>query len=86
LEEERANELTLDTTQVFCRRSKKKAFVFIDVPGHQELLKNMLTGSSYADTAVLVVDAMKSVEKQTKRHALILKFLGLHKSLSRLIK
>lgn len=75
-EEERANELTLDTTQVFCRARKKRTFIFIDVPGHQALLKNMLTGSSFADTAVVVVDATKSIENQTKRHALILKFLG----------
>ena len=75
LEEERKNRLTLDTTQVFCKIKKGKEFVFIDVPGHQELLKNMLCGSSYADIAILVIDVQKSIEQQTKRHALILKFL-----------
>jgi len=77
LEEERRNQLTIDTTQVFCKTKRGKEFLFIDVPGHQELLKNMLCGSSYADIAILVVDIQKSIEQQTKRHAFILKFLGI---------
>ncbi len=75
-EEERKNQLTIDTTQVFCKTKRGKSFVFIDVPGHKELLKNMISGSSYADIAVLVVDVQKSIEEQTRRHAFILKFLG----------
>jgi small GTP-binding protein len=78
-EEERNNRLTIDTTQVICKSGKGKNFVFIDVPGHRGLLKNMLCGSSYADIAILVVDALKSIEEQTKRHAFILKFLGIEK-------
>ncbi len=77
LEEERKNQLTIDMTQVFCKNKKGNVLVFIDVPGHQELLKNMLCGSSYADIAVLVVNVQKSIEEQTKRHAFILKFLGI---------
>jgi len=77
LEEERRNQLTIDTTQAFCKTKKGKQFIFIDVPGHKELLKNMLCGSSYADIAILVVDVQKSIEGQTKRHAFILKFLGI---------
>lgn len=76
-EEERKNQLTLDTTQVFCKNKRGKELVFIDVPGHQELIKNMLCGSSYADIAILVVNVQKSIEEQTKRHAFILKFLGI---------
>ncbi|KPK98811.1 MAG: hypothetical protein AMJ95_02395 [Omnitrophica WOR_2 bacterium SM23_72] len=77
LEEERVHQLTMDTTQAFCKTKKGRGFVFIDVPGHQELIKNMLCGSSYADMAILVVDINKSVEQQTKRHAFILRFLGI---------
>jgi len=77
LEEERRDQLTIDTTHVFCKTKRGKEFVFIDVPGHQKLLKNMLCGSSYADMAILVIDVQKSVEEQTKRHAFILKFLGI---------
>lgn len=76
-EEERKNQLTIDTTQAFCKTKGGKEFVFIDVPGHQELIKNMLCGSSYADMAILVVDVQKSIEQQTKRHAFILKLLGI---------
>ncbi len=76
-EEERRNQLTIDTTQAFCKNKKGRGFIFIDVPGHQELLKNMLSGSSYADIAILVVDAQKSIEEQTRRHAFILRFLGI---------
>lgn len=78
-EEERKNRLTIDTTQVFCKNKRTKAFIFIDVPGHQELLKNMLSGSSYADIAILVVDIQKSIETQTRRHAFILKLLGIER-------
>ncbi len=76
-EEERRNQLTIDTTQAFCKTKRGKGFIFIDVPGHRELLKNMLCGSSYADIAILVVDIKKSIEEQTRRHAFILKFLGI---------
>jgi len=76
-EEERRGRLTIDTTQAFCKTKRGKELIFIDVPGHRELLKNMLCGASYADVAILVVDVQKSVEEQTKRHAFILKFLGI---------
>jgi len=78
-EEERKNQLTIDTTQSFCKSKKGNHIVFIDVPGHQELLKNMISGASYADIAILVIDINKSVKDQTKRHAFILKFLGISK-------
>lgn len=77
LEEERKGQLTIDTTQAFCKTKKGNGFIFIDVPGHQELLKNMLCGSSYADIAILVLDVQKPIEEQTKRHTFILKFLGI---------
>lgn len=74
-EEERENQLTIDTTQVFCRDKKGREWIFIDVPGHKELIKNMLVGSSYADIALLVVDARESLKEQAKRHIQVLKFL-----------
>ena len=76
-EEERRGQLTIDTTQVFCKVKRSKEFVFIDVPGHKELIRNMLCGSSYADIAILVVDIDKSMAEQTRGHAFILKFLGI---------
>lgn len=79
LEEERKNQLTIDTTQAYCRNKKGKGLLFIDVPGHRQLLKNMLSGSSYADAAIVVVDVQKSIEEGTKRHIYLLKFLGIEK-------
>jgi len=76
-EEERRSQLTIDTTQAFCKIKKGREFVFIDVPGHRESVKNMLCGSSYADIAILIVDIQKSIEEQTKRHAFILKLFGI---------
>lgn len=75
LEEEREKQLTINTTQVFCGDKKRREWIFIDVPGHRELFKNMLVGSTDADLAVLVVDARRSLREQTKRHLQILKFL-----------
>ncbi len=79
-EEERKGKLTIDTTQAFCKGKRGKGFVFIDVPGHRELLKNAFCGSAYADTAVLVVDIQKAIEQGTKNHIQILKFLGITKT------
>ena len=76
-EEERQNQLTLETTQAFCRDKQGRQWVLIDVPGHRELIKNMIVGSSYADIAVLVVDTRESLKEQAKRHIHILKFLGI---------
>lgn len=77
LEEERQEERTIDTTQVFCKAKNGLEIVFIDVPGHRELIHNMLSGTSQADAAVLVVDAGKPIAAQTRRQAFILAFLGI---------
>ncbi len=76
-EEERQQELTLDTTQVFCKAGRKEQILFIDVPGHRELMSNMLSGASYADAAVLVVDIGSALDARALSHAWILKFLGI---------
>lgn len=75
-QEERQEEFTLDTTQI-ALKVKGRQYLLIDVPGQQELLKNMLTGASFADAAILVINAEKPQEEQARRHAYILKFLGI---------
>jgi len=75
-QEEREEEFTLDTTQAILK-TKDREYLLIDVPGHRALLKNMLTGASYAEAAILVVDVKKILEEQTRRHLYILKFLGI---------
>lgn len=76
LEEERAQNITIDTTQTFFS-SDKRDYVIIDAPGHREFLKNMITGASMADAAVLIVDVNVGMQEQTKRHAYIANLLGL---------
>jgi sulfate adenylyltransferase subunit 1 (EFTu-like GTPase family) len=55
--------------------------VIIDAPGHKGLLKNMITGAVYADTAILLIDLKDGVKEQTKRHAIVLKLTGIKKLL-----
>lgn len=76
LEEERKNEMTIDTTQTFFK-SRKRDYIIIDAPGHKEFLKNMITGASQADASVLIIDAKEGIKEQTKRHAYLLKLLGI---------
>ena len=76
LEEERDQGITIDTAQIFFRTTRRD-YVIIDAPGHVEFLKNMITGASQADAAVLIVDAAEGVKEQTKRHAYILRLIGI---------
>ncbi len=73
---ERDQAVTIDTTQIWFS-SQKRDYVIIDAPGHREFLKNMISGASAADAAILVVDAEEGVRDQTKRHAYLLHLLGL---------
>jgi translation elongation factor TU len=76
LEEERKRGITIDTTQTFFKTPQRR-YVIIDAPGHKEFLKNMITGTSQAEAALLIVDAQEGVREQTKRHGYILGMLGL---------
>ncbi len=76
LEEERKQGITIDTTQVFFK-SDKRRYVIIDAPGHVELVKNMITGASQAEAAILIIDAAEGVKEQTKRHSYMLSLMGL---------
>jgi len=76
LEEERSQGITIDTTQTFFHTDKRD-YVIIDAPGHREFTKNMITGASQAEAAILIVDADEGVQEQTRRHAYILALLGL---------
>ncbi len=76
LEEERKQGITIDTTQVFFK-SEKRPYVIIDAPGHVEFVKNMITGASQAEAAILIVDVAEGVKEQTKRHSYMLSLMGL---------
>jgi len=77
LQEERDQGITIDTAQTFFKTDKRE-YVIIDAPGHVEFVKNMITGASQAEAAILIVDAKEGVQEQTKRHAYILSLLGLN--------
>ncbi len=74
LEEERSQGITIDTAQTFFNTGKRR-YVIIDAPGHKEFIKNMITGASQADAALLIVDAVDGIKEQTRRHAYLLKML-----------
>ena len=76
LQTERDQGITIDTTQIFFK-TKKRNYVFVDAPGHKEFLRNMITGASSADIALLIVDAEEGVKEQTKKHGYLLKLLGI---------
>ncbi len=75
LVEEREKNVTIDVARCFAKIDENE-FLFIDAPGHLEFLKNMLTGSSQADLAVLVLDVGNGVESNTHCHLQALSFLG----------
>lgn len=66
---------TIDTTGVMFKG--KNLYTVTDVPGHKEFIKNMLTGASHADIAVLVVAAQEGIQEQTGRHAFLIHMLGI---------
>lgn len=74
--EEQAQNITIDTTQLPFRTSKRE-YVIIDAPGHKEFLKNMVTGAASADAAILLIDANEGIQEQSKRHAYLLSLLGI---------
>ena len=73
---ERDQAVTIDTTRVWLRLPKRD-IVVIDAPGHREFLANMVSGAAEAEAALLVVDASEGLQEQTRRHAYLLRLLGL---------
>ena len=73
---ERDQGITIDSTQIWFKSSKRD-YVIIDAPGHKEFLKNMMTGASRADAAILLIDACEGVQEQSRRHSYLLNLLGI---------
>jgi bifunctional enzyme CysN/CysC len=74
--EEQKQNVTIDTTQIPFRTARRR-YAIIDAPGHKEFLKNMITGASSADAAILVIGADEGVREQSRRHAYLLSLLGI---------
>ncbi len=75
-DDELKEERTIDTTGVMFK-GEKNLYSITDVPGHKEFIKNMLTGASHADVAVLVVAADEGIQEQTGRHTFLIHMLGI---------
>ncbi|RLI90998.1 MAG: translation elongation factor EF-1 subunit alpha [Candidatus Altiarchaeales archaeon] len=75
LKDERERGLTIDIAHKKFE-TDKNYFTIIDAPGHRDFVKNMITGTSQADAAVLVVSVKEGVQPQTKEHAFLAKTMG----------
>jgi len=78
LKDEQAQAITIDSARVFFQ-SAKRNYIIIDAPGHIEFIKNMITGASHAEAAILVIDAEEGVQENSRRHGYMLGMLGIKK-------
>jgi bifunctional enzyme CysN/CysC len=76
LSAEREQGITIDVAYRFFSTSKRK-FIVADTPGHEQYTRNMVTGASTADVAVILIDARKGVLEQTKRHSFLTSLVGI---------
>ncbi len=77
LKEERERGVTIDVSHKKFTTAKYE-YTIIDAPGHRDFVKNMITGASQADAAVLVISVKDGIQPQTKEHAFLVKVLGIN--------
>jgi len=75
---EREQGITIDVAYRFFSTDRRK-FIVADTPGHEQYTRNMITGASTADVAVILVDARKGVLTQTRRHSYLARLIGIRK-------
>lgn len=76
LKDEQAQGITIDIARCFFK-TKKRNYLILDSPGHIEFLKNMITGASRAEAALLVIDANEGIRENSRRHGYMLSMLGI---------
>lgn len=76
LKEEREQGITIDVAYRYFSTAKRK-FIIADTPGHEQYTRNMATGASTADLAIILIDARHGVLTQTRRHSFIVSLLGI---------
>src|SRR5690606_25225648 len=73
---EREQGITIDVAYRFFATEKRK-FIVADTPGHEQYTRNMVTGASTADLAVILIDARKGILPQTRRHSFLVNLIGI---------
>ncbi len=76
LKDEQSQGITIESARCFFKTAKRN-YIIIDAPGHIEFLKNMVTGASRAEAALLVIDATEGVQENSRRHGYMLSVLGI---------
>jgi bifunctional enzyme CysN/CysC len=76
LKDEQAQGITIDAARVFFKTARRH-YIIIDAPGHIEFLKNMVTGASRAEAALLVIDAHEGIQENSRRHGYMMSMLGI---------
>lgn len=76
LKDEQAQGITIDSARIFFK-SDRRHYLILDAPGHIEFLRNMVTGASHAEAALLVIDAAEGVRENSRRHGYMLSMLGI---------
>ena len=76
LQSEREQGITIDVAYRFFATDRRK-YIIADTPGHEQYTRNMVTGASRADVAIILIDARKSILTQTRRHSFIVNLLGI---------
>ena len=73
---ERDQAITIDAAHIWFK-SHKRSYVIVDAPGHEEFIKNMISGAASCDVALLVIDAVEGLREQSRRHTYLLNLLGI---------
>ncbi len=76
LKDEQSQGITIDSARVFFKTARRD-YIIIDAPGHIEFLKNMVTGASRAESALLVIDADEGVRENSRRHGYLISMIGI---------
>ncbi len=76
LQAEREQNITIDVAYRYFSTTKRK-FIIADTPGHERYTRNMATGASTCDLAIILIDAMRGIQTQTTRHSVIAQLLGI---------
>ena len=77
LKDEQEQGITIDIARCFFKTSKRN-YIILDAPGHVEFVKNMITGASRAEAAILVIDADEGIKENSTRHGYMLSLLGIN--------